>query len=55
MAGTQVDEIDATLLTFKGISDRPVLSEQFRESAVDCQSRPAASLVGQNNCSWRGT
>jgi hypothetical protein len=45
MARTQVDEIDATLLALKGISDRPVWSEQFRESAVVCQSdavdRPA--------------
>ena len=41
MAGTQVDEIDATLLTLKGTSDRPVWSEQFRESAVACQSEPA--------------
>ena len=38
MAGTQVGEIDATLLTLKGIYDRPVWSEQFRESAVACQS-----------------
>ena len=38
MAGTQVDEIDATLLKLKGIPDRPVWSEQFRESAVACQS-----------------
>lgn len=38
MAGTQVDEIDATLLTLKGLSDQPVWSKQFRESAVACQS-----------------
>ena len=41
MAGTEVDEIDATLLTFKGISDRSVWSEEFRASAVACQSLAA--------------
>jgi hypothetical protein len=41
MAGTQIDEIDATLLTLKGIFDRPVLSEQFQELAVACQSLAA--------------
>jgi hypothetical protein len=34
--------MDATLLTKKGISDRPVWSEQFRESAVACQSDAVA-------------
>jgi len=42
MAGTRIDEIDATLLTLKGIYDRPVWSEQFRESAVACQSFAAS-------------
>jgi hypothetical protein len=45
MAGTQVDEIDATLLTLKGISDRPVWSEQFRASTVPCQSQPAVPML----------
>jgi hypothetical protein len=38
VAGTQEAEINATLLTSKGISDRPVWSKQFRESAVACQT-----------------
>jgi hypothetical protein len=43
-ADTQVEEIDTTLLTLKGISDRPVYSEQFRESAVACQSEAVMEL-----------
>ena len=34
MAGAQVGEIDATLLTFKLRSDRPVWGEQYGEPAV---------------------
>ena len=49
MAGTQIVEIDATLLTLKGIYDRPVWSEQFRESAVACQSRAVAHPAGVND------
>lgn len=45
MAGTQVDEVDATLLTLKGISDRPVWSDQFRESAVACQSQAGTQVL----------
>ena len=41
VAGAPADEIDATLLTFKSISDRPVWSEQFRDSAVS--DRPSAT------------
>ena len=44
MADTQVDGIDTTLLTLKGISDRPVYCEQFRESAVACQSEAVMEL-----------
>jgi hypothetical protein len=44
MAGTQVDEIDATLLALKGISDRPVWSEQLRGSTVAYQSQGARQL-----------
>jgi len=43
MAGAPVGEIDATLLTFKTRSDRPVWSEQFREPAV--AGRPLAVLT----------
>jgi hypothetical protein len=42
MARAPIGEIDATLLTFKGKSDRPVWGQQFRESAVACQSIAAA-------------
>jgi hypothetical protein len=34
MAAALAAEIDAALLTFKTVSDRPVWSEQFREPAV---------------------
>jgi hypothetical protein len=52
MAGTQVDEIDAALLTLKGIFDRPVWSEQMRESAVACQSFAVARPTIINNNNW---
>jgi hypothetical protein len=52
MADTQVDEIDTTLLTLTGISDRPVWSEQFRESAVACQS-DAVIAHGEDTLSER--
>ena len=45
MAGAQVVELDATLQTFKALSDWPVWSEQFRESAVTCQSVPVLRSV----------
>jgi len=41
MPGAPVDEIDATLLTFKIRSDRPLWSEQFRKSAAG--GRPSAA------------
>ena len=40
MAGAPVGQIDATLLTFKTRSDRPVWSEHLREPAAAC--RPGA-------------
>jgi hypothetical protein len=40
VAGAPVGEIDATLLTFKIRSDRPLWSEQFLEPAVS--GRPPA-------------
>jgi len=45
MAGAQVVEFDATLQTFKALSDWPVWSEQFRESAIACQSVPVLRSV----------
>jgi hypothetical protein len=33
-AGTRIAEIGAALLTFKGLPQRPVWSEQFRKSTV---------------------
>jgi hypothetical protein len=44
MAVPQVDEIDATLLALKGIPDRQVWSEQFREELR--QQRQALKAVG---------
>jgi hypothetical protein len=48
MAGAPVGEIDATLLTFKTRSDRPVWSEQFREPAVAGRPQAAARDVLEN-------
>jgi hypothetical protein len=38
MAGTRIAEIGATLLTSESVPQRPVWSEQFRNSNVACQS-----------------
>jgi len=53
MAGAQTDEIGTTLLTFEGISDRLVWSEQYRESAVACQAIPVRRLGIPYDCSGR--
>ena len=45
VAGAPVGEIDATLLTFKIRSDRPVWGELFRERAV--AGRPFAVTRGR--------
>jgi hypothetical protein len=45
MVGAPVDEIDATLLTFKTVSDRPVWSVQFRELAVACRPQPVVQVA----------
>ena len=42
MAGAPVGEIDATLLTLKTRSDRPVWGAQFREPAVAGRPRAVA-------------
>ena len=50
MAGASADQFDATLLTFKVTSDRPVWREQFGEPAVS--GRPLAVVHGRQLPRW---
>jgi len=49
VAGTRIAEIGATLLTFKCVPQRPVWSEQFRNSNVACGSSKAIGMEQDAN------